>query len=350
MNGAEDELFIVDKSGSELDERRLDVVYDFMPPNETTVARNSTEFMGRKPTHGKRYHLADSLSRFRPGRISRELRKALGLGRHDIPIHIYRMRSLGYPPGWLKKAAVGSNLAIFDSVSLEGSTGHNKVSYNKSALVRYPGFNVELDPSVRDDCRYLKCPSMQKHHMLDNFYSSLSNEAVRCNVATSNNKYSSCREKEATETVIILSGSESGETDSDSSGDEEVANGSGGVRPTENSSPINEPEQGTTTPSHPPTVESDSPNESVDQSSVSVVSPSKRPCLEAFSVGVQPYRPYENLPDVHGGYQRVLKSLKKSRGCLNVQSNGSGLVNSSDTGLATPSVQRDRNNSSYSSR
>nr|CAH8842240.1 unnamed protein product [Trichobilharzia regenti] len=190
---------------------------------------------------------------------------------------------------------------------------------------------------------------MQKHHMLDNFYSSLSNEAVRCNVATSNNKYPSCSKKEATETVIILSGSESGETDSDSSGDEEIANKSG-VRPTENSSLVNEPEQGTTTPSHPLTVESDSPNESADQSSVSTVSASKRPCLEAFSVGVQPYRPYENLPDVHGGYQRVLKSLKKSRECLSAQSNGSGLVNLSDTGPGTPSVQRDRNNSSYYSR
>ncbi|VDP95768.1 unnamed protein product [Trichobilharzia regenti] len=158
-----------------------------------------------------------------------------------------------------------------------------------------------------------------------------------------------CSKKEATETVIILSGSESGETDSDSSGDEEIANKSG-VRPTENSSLVNEPEQGTTTPSHPLTVESDSPNESADQSSVSTVSASKRPCLEAFSVGVQPYRPYENLPDVHGGYQRVLKSLKNSRECLSAQSNGSGLVNLSDTGPGTPSVQRDRNNSSYYSR
>ncbi|VDQ07937.1 unnamed protein product [Trichobilharzia regenti] len=83
--------------------------------------------MGRKPAHGKRYHLADSL----------KLRKALGLGRHDIPIHIYRMRSLGYPPGWLKKAAVSGNLEIFDSVSLEGSTGPSKL-YMKSSTIWIP--------------------------------------------------------------------------------------------------------------------------------------------------------------------------------------------------------------------
>lgn len=37
-------------------------------------------------------------------RFSDELREALDISRRDIPLHIYRMRSLGYPPGWLLKA------------------------------------------------------------------------------------------------------------------------------------------------------------------------------------------------------------------------------------------------------
>uniref|UniRef100_A0A183SAR3 PSP domain-containing protein n=1 Tax=Schistocephalus solidus TaxID=70667 RepID=A0A183SAR3_SCHSO len=54
----------------------------------------------------KRYHEIEKFSLYKPGKISSELRRALNLGKHDIPIHVYRMRSLGYPPGWLNKARV----------------------------------------------------------------------------------------------------------------------------------------------------------------------------------------------------------------------------------------------------
>ncbi|KJH46966.1 hypothetical protein DICVIV_06942 [Dictyocaulus viviparus] len=57
-----------------------------------------------------RYHsdVGPSAKKFRAGRISDELRNALGIGKHDIPEYIYRMRKMGfingYPPGYLKKA------------------------------------------------------------------------------------------------------------------------------------------------------------------------------------------------------------------------------------------------------
>ncbi|PIO64166.1 hypothetical protein TELCIR_14214 [Teladorsagia circumcincta] len=56
-----------------------------------------------------RYHDgAPSEKKFRAGRISDDLRNALGIGKHDIPEYIYRMRRMGfirgYPPGYLKKA------------------------------------------------------------------------------------------------------------------------------------------------------------------------------------------------------------------------------------------------------
>ena len=38
------------------------------------------------------------------GRISQELREALGLHRKSLPMFVYRMRQLGYPPGWLREA------------------------------------------------------------------------------------------------------------------------------------------------------------------------------------------------------------------------------------------------------
>lgn len=40
----------------------------------------------------------------KPGVVSEELRNALGISKKSLPIWIHRMRILGYPPGWLKKA------------------------------------------------------------------------------------------------------------------------------------------------------------------------------------------------------------------------------------------------------
>ncbi|KAJ1350345.1 hypothetical protein KIN20_006117 [Parelaphostrongylus tenuis] len=57
-----------------------------------------------------RYHdeMESSEKKFQPGRISDQLREALGIGQHDIPEYIYRMRKLGfidgYPPAYLKRA------------------------------------------------------------------------------------------------------------------------------------------------------------------------------------------------------------------------------------------------------
>ncbi|CAH8497644.1 unnamed protein product [Heterobilharzia americana] len=286
------------------------------------------------------------MNRFRPGRLSRELRNALDLGRHDIPIHIYRMRTLGYPPGWLKKAVVGGNLTIFDSVNLESCP--SEISYNKSSLIGYPGFNVELDHSARDDYMYLKCPPMQKHHMLDNFYASLSCGATEKNsVAPKNSNYSSWSRQEITETVVTLSDSESGETNSDSSLNGETQNESQESHPTADISIVHEHEQGTPTSLQPVVIGNGSLSENTDQSSFSMENPSKRPSLEAFSIGIQPFRPFENLQGVNGGYLRVLKALKNSRKTSNACSNGS--LNLSGADSQSPSIRQDRNIDNHSS-
>ncbi|KAE9420025.1 hypothetical protein Angca_005719, partial [Angiostrongylus cantonensis] len=64
----------------------------------------------RNKNNFSRYHddAGSSEKKFHAGRISDELRNALGIGKHDIPEYIYRMRRMGfidgYPPGHLKKA------------------------------------------------------------------------------------------------------------------------------------------------------------------------------------------------------------------------------------------------------
>lgn len=85
------------------------------PRNFNKVRQNRVKFSSGKT---ERYHV-DATQRFGtfvPGEISNELRKALGLHRNELPLHIYRMRELGYPPGWLEHAKVSrSGLALFDA-------------------------------------------------------------------------------------------------------------------------------------------------------------------------------------------------------------------------------------------
>ena len=55
-----------------------------------------------------RYKRLHELSNVTVGAPSPALRKALGLTNHpaEIPQFIYRMRTLGYPPGWIRHATV----------------------------------------------------------------------------------------------------------------------------------------------------------------------------------------------------------------------------------------------------
>lgn len=66
----------------------------------------------------ERYHI-DIEQRFgnlRPGKISDKLQAALGIKRGELPFFFYRMRNLGYPPGWLEEAKV-----VYSGISLINS-------------------------------------------------------------------------------------------------------------------------------------------------------------------------------------------------------------------------------------
>lgn len=66
----------------------------------------------------ERYHV-DVEQRFahlRPGVVSDKLREAMGLRKGELPFFFYRMRVLGYPPGWLEDAKVEhSGINLFNS-------------------------------------------------------------------------------------------------------------------------------------------------------------------------------------------------------------------------------------------
>ncbi|XP_070293114.1 zinc finger CCHC domain-containing protein 8 [Salvelinus sp. IW2-2015] len=131
----------------------------------------------------QRYHaeeVEERFAKYKPGFISEKLLSALGVDMNTLPPHIYRMRQLGYPPGWLKEAEMeNSGLMLYDGKvsSDEEPTGDNgqKISYDVSKLVDFPGFNISSPPSVKDDYRLYGSIPMQHNHMKQNFAAYLSN-------------------------------------------------------------------------------------------------------------------------------------------------------------------------------
>ncbi|XP_020327834.1 zinc finger CCHC domain-containing protein 8 [Oncorhynchus kisutch] len=132
----------------------------------------------------QRYHaeeLEERFARYKPGIMSEELMSALGVEMNTLPPHIYRMRRLGYPPGWLKEAEMeNSGLTLYDGkVSKDGElteVDHGQsISYDVCKLVDFPGFNISAPPSVKDDYRLYGSIPIQHNHMKQNFADYLSN-------------------------------------------------------------------------------------------------------------------------------------------------------------------------------
>ncbi|XP_029475124.1 zinc finger CCHC domain-containing protein 8 isoform X1 [Rhinatrema bivittatum] len=135
----------------------------------------------------QRYHaeeVEERFGRFKPGIISEELQDALGLTENNLPPFIYRMRQLGYPPGWLKEAELeNSGLSLYDGDGKDTSDGELEdddscgktkcVTYDVSKLVTYPGFNTSAPRGIADDWRMFGSIPMQSCHQKDVYASYL---------------------------------------------------------------------------------------------------------------------------------------------------------------------------------
>ncbi|TKS78649.1 Zinc finger CCHC domain-containing protein 8 TRAMP-like complex RNA-binding factor ZCCHC8 [Collichthys lucidus] len=110
-----------------------------------------------------------------------ELLTALGIDGNTLPPLIYRMRQLGYPPGWLKEAEMeNSGLTMYDgNVSSDGNltdnTNSQNISYDVSKLVDFPGFNVAAPHKMKDEFMQYGSIPMQTSHMKQNYAAYLSN-------------------------------------------------------------------------------------------------------------------------------------------------------------------------------
>lgn len=135
---------------------------DCTQPRNAQKIRENRQNFGGGAGRQERYHV-DANQKFanlEAGRVSEELRMALGLRPGDLPMHVYRMRALGYPPGWLEAAKVsGSGLALFDDKGVEMAGGGREegatnqgdaIEYDLKQIISYPGYNVEPDKGTYD--------------------------------------------------------------------------------------------------------------------------------------------------------------------------------------------------------
>uniref|UniRef100_A0A1A7Z5H5 Zinc finger CCHC domain-containing protein 8 n=1 Tax=Iconisemion striatum TaxID=60296 RepID=A0A1A7Z5H5_9TELE len=141
----------------------------------------------------QRYHadeVAERFAKFKPGVISDELLTALGVEANTLSPLIYRMRQLGYPPGWLKEAEMeNSGLSLYDGKDdneTHGSTSQN-ISYDVSKLVDFPGFNMPTPHKIKDEFMHYGSIPMQNSHMKHNYAAYLSDNFPLPG-ATSSNK------------------------------------------------------------------------------------------------------------------------------------------------------------------
>ncbi|XP_073848079.1 zinc finger CCHC domain-containing protein 8 homolog isoform X2 [Musca autumnalis] len=138
----------------------------------------------------ERYHV-DVEQRFahlRPGQISDKLREAMGLRRGELPFFFYRMRVLGYPPGWLEDAKVehsGINLfnsdgsKILNSDEDDGEVDANTHKYNVSKIIDFPGFNQDPGENFYDDYKYHNVPPMSRSQLKEEFVKTLGDNVVK---------------------------------------------------------------------------------------------------------------------------------------------------------------------------
>ncbi|XP_050762510.1 zinc finger CCHC domain-containing protein 8 isoform X1 [Gymnogyps californianus] len=158
------------------------------PRNAARISEKRKEFMeacgeASNQNFQQRYHaeeVEERFGKFKPGVISGELQDALGVTDKSLPPFIYRMRQLGYPPGWLKEAEMEhSGLALYDGkddggTEDEGSCQPKRTTYDVSKLINYPGFNISTPSGIPDEWQIFGSIPIQPSQQKDVFANYLS--------------------------------------------------------------------------------------------------------------------------------------------------------------------------------
>ncbi|XP_045785623.1 zinc finger CCHC domain-containing protein 8 homolog isoform X2 [Maniola jurtina] len=148
------------------------------PLKDCKLPRNHNRIAAKRknmPARVGRYHVEDEqkYGHLVPGRISGNLRHALGLKRYELPLYIYRMRLLGYPPGWLEEARIShSGITLFDSTGNatqdpEEEDGElcepgSKDKFDIKKILDFPGFNVPASSRYIEEAHLYGLPPMSE--------------------------------------------------------------------------------------------------------------------------------------------------------------------------------------------
>ncbi|XP_053376524.1 zinc finger CCHC domain-containing protein 8-like [Mercenaria mercenaria] len=147
-----------------------------LPKNQAKINENRQIMMANKQQKrddgpkSARYHKEKTsgdpkYSKFKPGVIR------AGLDDDQLPVYIYKMRALGYPPGWMEEAKAAPVLSMFDKDGNdidenveEGETGKEPV-LNVQKIIEYPGFTVETPADIADEAEMYGLPPLQPHQL-----------------------------------------------------------------------------------------------------------------------------------------------------------------------------------------
>ncbi|XP_030893892.1 zinc finger CCHC domain-containing protein 8 isoform X2 [Leptonychotes weddellii] len=214
----------------------------FSPRNAARISEKRKEYMdacgeANSQNFQQRYHaeeVEERFGRFKPGVISEELQDALGVTDKSLPPFIYRMRQLGYPPGWLKEAELeNSGLALYDGKdgadgeAEAGEAQQNKsVTYDLSKLVNYPGFNISTPRGIPDEWRVFGSIPMQACQQKDVFASYLTSNFQAPTVRSGGKRSSSQSSPSSPKKQKKESGSATSPADMELDSDAEVPHGS----------------------------------------------------------------------------------------------------------------------------
>ncbi|XP_058995588.1 zinc finger CCHC domain-containing protein 8 isoform X3 [Mustela lutreola] len=213
-----------------------------MPRNAARISEKRKEYMdacgeANSQNFQQRYHaeeVEERFGRFKPGVISEELQDALGVTDKSLPPFIYRMRQLGYPPGWLKEAELeNSGLALYDGKdgaegeAEAGEAPQNKsVTYDLSKLVNYPGFNISTPRGIPDEWRMFGSIPMQACQQKDVFANYLTSNFQAPGVRSGSKRPSSQSSPSSPKKQKKEGGSAASPADMELDSDAEVPHGS----------------------------------------------------------------------------------------------------------------------------
>lgn len=150
------------------------------PRNPKEINRNKREHQLKMASFNTaRYHVDENqkFGHLRPGLPSQKLRQALRLRNDQVPEYIYRMRDLGYPPGWLRRAEIrasgiqlyheqGEKMLMAGDEDGEVVEDKDTLEYDIERLVEWPGFNSPLPSEFRDETSKYRAAPLKRVKLL----------------------------------------------------------------------------------------------------------------------------------------------------------------------------------------